>query len=106
MMPRKKDTGYSARLKCLLIIPLVGALLGVSTHAFAQGPPPPPPPPNPLNLFKKHKKDTTKKSATTEPSATTAPSGPSAQPAGPPPPPNPLNLFRKKKKDTTKIGKN
>ena len=105
----KKNPGYSARLKYLFMVPLFTTLLCISTHAFAQGPPGPPPggpppPPNPLNLFKKHKKDTTKKiQSTTE---ATAPSGPSAQPAGPPPPPNPLNLFKKKKKDTTKTSKN
>src|ERR1700710_1120107 len=94
----KKNTSCSARLKYLFIVPLLTALICVSAHAFSQGPPPPPPPPpNPFNLFKKHKKDTTKKSETTTPTVN-APGGPSVQPAGPPPPPNPLNLFRKKKK--------
>ena len=111
-----KRKGYSARLKCWLIVSLFLALFCVSGHAFAQSQPSPPPggpplPPPPdevlkkINPFKKHKKDTTANKKSDD-KTTTSPSGPAAQPAGPPPPPNPLNLFKKKKKDTTKNGKN
>lgn len=103
---QKRD---SARLKYLLTTAAAMGLLCISSHVFAQSqPPPPPPPPNPLNLFKKHKKDTSshKKADTAKNDKTNAsvapPPGP---PGGPPPPPNPLNLFKKKKKkDTTKTG--
>ncbi|MGN6640386.1 MAG: hypothetical protein ACTHJ8_15860 [Mucilaginibacter sp.] len=108
MTQNKKGTGYLARLKYLLMLPLIMVILCISTDVFAQnqpsqGPPPPPPPPNPLSIFKKHKKDTTKsKKADTVKNnqATIKPGTP--PPGGPPPPPNPLNLFKKKKKDTTK----
>lgn len=105
-MSFKKGTGYSARLKYLLVFSVIGALMCISTHVFAQagppgGPPPPPPPPDEvfkkINPFKKHKKDTANKKVDTSKNNTQV-----SRPAGgPPPPPNPLNLFKKKKKDTT-----
>jgi len=108
-MPPKRKTDRSATVKYLLMLPLIMGLLCVSIHAFAQTPPPgppgPPPPPGELfkkiNPFKKHKKDTAKKTVDT--SKKVQPAGPPA--GGPPPPPNPLDLFKKKKKDTTKSGK-
>ena len=109
MAINKENAGYKARLKYLLMLPLVVGLLCICSHSFAQtappaGPPTPPPPPDELfkkiNPFKKHKKDSTNKVADTAKSKTVKPAG---TPPGPPPPPNPLNLF-KKKKDTTKRG--
>jgi hypothetical protein len=106
----RKGTGYLARLKYLLILPVMMGMLCISTHAFGQnqpqqGPPPPPPPPNPLSIFKKHKKDTAakaKKADTVKNNQATVKPGTTPPPGGPPPPPNPLNLFKKHKKDTTK----
>src|SRR5579872_1804531 len=105
MATNRGNAGYKARLKYLLMLPLVLGLLCICSHARAQSPPPgpptPPPPPDELfkkiNPFKKHKKDTTNKAADTAKNKTVKPAG---APPGPPPPPNPLNLF-KRKKDTT-----
>lgn len=102
-----KPNNNKTWVKKLLILPLISGLLCLSTHAFSQtappqGPPPPPPPPGELfkkiNPFKKHKKDTAKKSDTARQKAQRV----NTPPGAPPPPPNPLNLFKKKKKDTAK----
>jgi len=102
-MDQNKKTRYPARLKYLLTTVAALGLFSISSHVFAQGGPPPPPP-NPLNIFKKHKKDTASKKADTAKSKTnsSASVAPGRPPGGPPPPPNPLDLFKKKKKDTTK----
>lgn len=109
MVYSKKGPDNPARPKRLLKLSLVTVFLCVSSFAFSQtppGPPPggPPPPPNPLNLFKKHKKDTTKKSDNANVGAPPAVATP--PPGGPPPPPNPFKLFKRKKKDTTRNSKN
>jgi hypothetical protein len=110
MTRSRKKTDHAARLKHLLVLPLIIGLLCASTHAFSQdqprnGPPPPPPPDElfkKINLFKKHKKDTLSKKGDTL-SKNQASKQQLNQPAGPPPPPNPLNIFKKKsKKDTTR----
>ncbi len=101
-MALKEGTVKRARLRYLLMFSVTSVLMCISAHVFAQNPPPPPPPPNPLNLFKKHKKDTTKKADTSKNSQVSQPGGPTP----PPPPPNPLKLFRKKKRDTTKTSSN
>ena len=110
MAINRENAGYKARLKYLLMLPLVAGLLCICSHTFAQsapppGPPQPPPPPDELfkkiNPFKKHKKDTTNKTADTQKNKTAKPAVSTGGPTPPTPPPNPLNLF-KRKKDTTK----
>jgi hypothetical protein len=108
---KKRETKHSGWLKHLLVLPVMAGLLCISSHSFAQSSPPPPPTPPPppgelldkINPFKKHKKDTTKKTADTIKNKQSIKQGSTPPPGGPPPPPNPLNLF-KKKKDTTKKG--
>src|SRR5580692_6485176 len=107
MLRRRKYRGIAVS-KYLLMLPLAIGLLCISSHSFAQSSPPPPPTPPPppgelldkINPFKKHKKDTTKKTADTIKNKQSIKQGSTPPPGGPPPPPNPLNLF-KKKKDTT-----
>jgi hypothetical protein len=107
----KKQPGYSARLKYLLLPPLIIGLVCISSHSFAQStaPTPPPPPPSPdeifkkINPFKKHKKDTSNNKARDTIKNKPTASQVAPPPGGPPPPPNPLNLF-KRRKDTTKKG--
>lgn len=111
-MALKRRTDYIARLKYLLMLPLISGLLFVSTHGFSQsqtqnGPPPPLPPPDELfkkiNPFKKHKKDTLNKKGDTVKRNQQSKQQFNQPAGGPPPQPNPLNLFKKKsKKDTTK----
>jgi len=111
MDPIKTQAGCSARLKYLLTLPVIIAVLCISSHAFTQTPPPgppaPPPPPDELlkkiNPFKKHKKDTAKSKQVDTAKNNASVSQPAPPPGGPPPPPNPLNLF-KRKKDTMKKG--
>jgi hypothetical protein len=107
MTTSRENAGHKARLKYLLMLPIIIGLLFICSHSFAQTPPPgppsPPPPPGELfkkiNPFKKHKKDTANKPVDTAKNKTVRPSA--GAPGAPPPPPNPLNLF-KRKKDTTK----